>query len=59
MGNETAGLLHDCLALCDHRVTIPMDPRVDSLNLGVATSIFLYDRIAKRERGASGLSIVS
>lgn len=48
MGNETAGLLDDCLALCDHLVTIPMDPRVDSLNLGVATSIFLYDMTAKR-----------
>jgi len=50
MGNETAGILHDCLALCDHLVTIPMDPRVDSLNLGVATSIFLYDRTAKLGR---------
>lgn len=59
LGNETAGLAAECLALCDHRVTIPMHPKVDSLNLGVAAGVFLYDLSAKRRRevtkdGASG-----
>jgi tRNA G18 (ribose-2'-O)-methylase SpoU len=48
MGNETAGLLHDCLAVCDRLVTVPMDPRVDSLNLGVAAGVFMYDLTTKR-----------
>jgi tRNA G18 (ribose-2'-O)-methylase SpoU len=48
MGNETAGLGHECLGLCDRLVTIPMHPEVDSLNLGVAASVFLYDLTVKR-----------
>jgi tRNA G18 (ribose-2'-O)-methylase SpoU len=43
LGNEFEGLPGDCLALCDHRATIPMRPRVDSLNLGVAAGIFVYE----------------
>jgi tRNA G18 (ribose-2'-O)-methylase SpoU len=41
-GNEMDGLAPEWLALCDRRVTIPMAPGVDSLNLGVAAGIFLY-----------------
>ncbi|MGQ9575293.1 MAG: TrmH family RNA methyltransferase [Thermoguttaceae bacterium] len=44
LGNETAGLRPEWLALCDRRVTIPMQPNVDSLNLGTAAAIFLYQR---------------
>lgn len=51
MGNETAGLRADCLSLCDRLVTVPMDPRVDSLNLGVAAGIFMYDLTMKRTLG--------
>jgi tRNA G18 (ribose-2'-O)-methylase SpoU len=42
-GNEFEGLKDDWLALCDHRVTIPMHSGTDSLNLGVAAGIFVYD----------------
>jgi len=42
-GNEYDGLSEPWLGLCDHRVTIPMHPRADSLNLGVAAGIFVYE----------------
>ena len=41
-GNEFEGLSDDWLALCDRRLTIPMQPGTDSLNLGVAAGIFIY-----------------
>lgn len=47
-GNEFDGLSADWLSLCDRRLTIPMQPNTDSLNLGVATGIFLYEMTAAR-----------
>lgn len=41
-GNEFEGLSPDWLARCDRRLTIPMQPGTDSLNLGVAAGIFIY-----------------
>jgi len=43
LGNEYYGLQQDWLDGCDHLVTIPMQPGVDSLNLGVAAGIILYE----------------
>lgn len=43
VGNEYYGLERQWLECCDHLVTIPMRPGVDSLNLGVAAGIFLYE----------------
>ncbi|MCC6125391.1 MAG: RNA methyltransferase [Pirellulales bacterium] len=42
LGNEMDGLDSATLELCDHRVTIPITERVDSLNLGVAAGICFY-----------------
>ena len=42
-GNEYHGLRDRWLSPCDRLVTIPMKPGVDSLNLGVAAGIFLYE----------------
>ncbi len=42
-GNEFDGLGETWLNLCDRRITIPMRPGVDSLNLGVAAGVFLYE----------------
>ncbi len=55
LGHETEGLGR-WLELCDSQVTIPMTPEVDSLNLGVAAGVFLYEfRRAALSRGnASG-----
>jgi len=42
-GNEADGLRQQWLALCGRHVTIPMSPAADSLNLGVAAGIFVYE----------------
>jgi tRNA G18 (ribose-2'-O)-methylase SpoU len=41
-GNEGYGLRQEWLDLCNRRVTIPMDMQTDSLNVAVASGIFLY-----------------
>ena len=45
LGNEFEGLRDEWLALCDHKLTIPMAPGTDSLNLGVAAGVFVYERM--------------
>jgi TrmH family RNA methyltransferase len=42
-GNERAGLSPEQLGLCDVVVRIPMEGRVDSLNLSVATALVQYE----------------
>lgn len=41
-GNEGHGLDDEIVAACDRRITIPMPPGVDSLNVSVAAGIFIY-----------------
>lgn len=45
LGNEFAGLTDEWLDLCDHKITIPMAAGTDSLNLGVAAGVFVYERM--------------
>jgi tRNA G18 (ribose-2'-O)-methylase SpoU len=45
LGNEFNGLSDQWLALCDLKVTIPMAPGTDSLNLAVAAGVFVYERM--------------
>lgn len=49
MGSEGDGISQPVLAACDEAVAIPMAPTVDSLNVGNATAVFLYE--ANRQRG--------
>src|SRR5688500_9496614 len=42
LGNEAQGLDAEHIAACDRRVTIPMKRGTDSLNVAIATGIFLY-----------------
>lgn len=42
LGSEGFGLEPEWIAMCDHRVTIPMSQGVDSLNVSVAAGICLY-----------------
>jgi tRNA G18 (ribose-2'-O)-methylase SpoU len=42
-GNEAQGLSPSDIALCDHRLTIPMHLGTDSLNVAVAAGVFLYE----------------
>ena len=48
-GSEGGGLSGEVLAACDEAVAIPMSPTVDSLNVGAAAAVFLYE--ANRQRG--------
>jgi tRNA G18 (ribose-2'-O)-methylase SpoU len=41
-GSESAGLDPDWVARCDRRLTIPMRPGAESLNVAVAAGIILY-----------------
>lgn len=43
MGNEGNGLSEDILKICDKNLYIPMNSKVESLNVGVACSILLYE----------------
>lgn len=51
MGHETEGLDSGWQSICHRRVTIPMAPEVDSLNLGVAAGVFLYELNRQRLHG--------
>lgn len=42
LGSESAGLSEEWLAQCDRRITIPMRPGAESLNVAVAAGIFLH-----------------
>jgi tRNA G18 (ribose-2'-O)-methylase SpoU len=42
LGAEGPGLSPGALARCDHRVTIPMSPGADSLNVATAGAVMLY-----------------
>ena len=43
LGNEFDGLGDSWLEFCRQRATIPMARETDSLNLGVAAGIFVYE----------------
>jgi tRNA G18 (ribose-2'-O)-methylase SpoU len=47
-GSEGDGISPAVLAACDDAVAIPMPPHVDSLNVGAAAAVFLYE--ANRQR---------
>ncbi len=42
-GNEAQGLDEDVVAMCNHRITIPMKLGTDSLNVSIAAGIVLYE----------------
>jgi tRNA G18 (ribose-2'-O)-methylase SpoU len=48
-GSEGYGISPEALAACDEAAAIPMPPTVDSLNVGSAAAVFLYE--ANRQRG--------
>jgi tRNA G18 (ribose-2'-O)-methylase SpoU len=49
-GSEGNGLSPAVLAACDEAVAIPMAEGVDSLNVGAAAAVFLYEAARQRER---------
>jgi len=50
-GSEGNGLSPNVLAACDEAVAIPMATGVDSLNVGAAAAVFLYEATRQREKG--------
>jgi tRNA G18 (ribose-2'-O)-methylase SpoU len=51
-GSEGGGISKPVLAACDEAVAIPMPPNVDSLNVGAAAAVFLYE--VSRQRSSRG-----
>ena len=49
IGSEGAGLSRDLIQKMDEVVAIPQAPQVESLNVGVAASIVLYEVMRKRK----------
>jgi tRNA G18 (ribose-2'-O)-methylase SpoU len=49
LGSEGYGISPAVLAACDEALAIPMPPTVDSLNVGSAAAVFLYE--INRQRG--------
>lgn len=50
-GAEGEGIRREVLALCDEAVAIPMPKDVDSLNVGSASAVFLYEVARQRKEG--------
>jgi 23S rRNA (guanosine2251-2'-O)-methyltransferase len=50
-GSEGHGISKAVLEACDEAVAIPMANEVDSLNVGAAAAVFLYEM--NRQRGKS------
>jgi tRNA G18 (ribose-2'-O)-methylase SpoU len=49
-GSEGDGISPAVLAACDEAVAIPMPPEVDSLNVGAAAAVFLYEAARQRRK---------
>ncbi|AEA26009.1 TrmH family RNA methyltransferase [Pseudonocardia benzenivorans] len=49
-GNEAHGVPDEVLAAADHRVSVPIHGRAESLNLATAAAICLYGSVAARTR---------
>jgi TrmH family RNA methyltransferase len=56
VGNESRGVGEDVRRLVDREVSIPMSGRAESLNVGVAGSVLLYEA-ARQRREAARLSL--
>ena len=48
LGSEGPGVPADVLRQIDHRITIPMQQPVESLNVGVAAALVLYEAFRQR-----------
>ena len=55
-GSEGVGLSKEVLEACDEAVAIPMSNEVDSLNVGSAAAVFLYEAERQRRTKQGALS---
>jgi tRNA G18 (ribose-2'-O)-methylase SpoU len=58
LGGEGAGLPQHISQQADQRVSIPMHGRVESLNVGVAAALVLYEAFRQRTSGVGATSAV-
>jgi len=49
-GSEGLGISKEVLESCDEAVAIPMPKKVDSLNVGAAAAVFLYEVNRQRKK---------
>jgi tRNA G18 (ribose-2'-O)-methylase SpoU len=49
-GSEGLGISKEVLEACDEAVAIPMPEKVDSLNVGAAAAVFLYETNRQRKK---------
>jgi len=57
-GAEGPGLTEQALAACDGMVEIPMPSHMNSLNVAVATGVFLYEAVRQRGCDVTGTQVV-
>ena len=53
-GNEGKGVSAPVLAACDRRVRIPMPGHAESLNVAMAATVCLFERVRQGEAAATG-----
>ena len=53
IGNESAGLDDEAIALCDASLSIPMDGDSESLNAGIAASLIAFEALNQRQDAKS------
>ena len=49
-GSEGDGISKEVLDSCDEAVAVPMPPTIDSLNVGAAAAVFLYEVQRQRNK---------
>ena len=49
-GSEGPGISEIVLESCDETVSIPMPEKIDSLNVGAAAAVFLYEANRQRKK---------
>jgi len=50
MGSEESGISVDILKLADEKAFIPLKGKIESLNVSVASGIFLFEIIRQKEK---------
>ncbi len=54
-GGEARGLRKSIAEVCEHRVSVPLEPGVESLNVSVAVAVVLFEAVRqRRRRGEAG-----
>jgi len=55
LGGEARGARPGVVRACEHRVSIPLAGKMDSLNVAVAAGVLLFERVRQRRASLGGL----